>query len=612
MSERKLKVNTNAVGYGIDTGFGAFPNNFGSTERDRGSKGSGKNKVKITYNGVEYPLETRYDRNDGSTAGLIVIREDSDGDGTQESVPIVLYTADRDGGVVFGGIGDRNEDGVLESGQLFGAFTNAQVTSEVDARALIGTATRDGVGITTEQFLSESNTRVNGIWEDSGYLRQGEQTNQGVKPHPISATDPKVVAPGPDISEESGNPLNNTIDQTLQTVDDITGEVNRQITGITTAAQGALGDIQEQFNGTIENLEKIWNLIGPIDPDLLLDFKQDKLENADYPSENTYGKRNGQDYMCITQYTYKPPRKEQIFFDRTKGTPADLLKGNKRLTPLKKPLGQVRLPMPNKLSDSNQVSWGSDVMNNLSAMMTATTMANPRFTGTAALIGSILGAGDIAALGAILSKSGINLDGLSGENKAQISAALGSKILSKAGIEIAPETILARGFGVVPNSNMELLFNAPTLREFQFSWRMSPRSRKEAEEIRKIIRFFKQGMAAKKLTGQAGDASVFLGTPNIFKLQYKTVGGKIIEGVNRIKPCAIVGTNVDYSPEGNWSAYDAGQPSSMILSIQAKELEPIFDTDYQGDIINGRRSGTKYNDENEGDLYSIIDSEVGY
>ena len=601
MSERKLKVNTNAVGYGIDTGFGAFPNNFGSTERDRGSKGSGKGKVKITYNGVEYPLETRYDRNDGSTAGLIVIREDSDGDGTQESVPIVLYTADRDGGVVFGGTGDRNEDGVLESGQFFGAFSNPQVTSEVDARALIGTATRDGVGITTEQFLSESNTRVNGIWEDSGYLRQGEQTNQGVKPHPISATDPKVVAPGPDVSEESGNPLNNTIDQTLQTVDDLTGEVNRQITGITTAAQGALGNFQEQFNGTIENLEKIWNLIGPIDPDLLLDFKQDKLEDADYPSENTYGRRNGQDYMCITQYTYKPPRKEQIFFDRTKGTPANLLKGNQRLSPLKKSLGQVRLPMPNKLSDSNQVSWGSDVMNNLSAMMTATTMANPRFTGAAALIGSILGAGDIAALGAILSKSGIDLDGLSGANKAQVSAALGSKILSKAGIEIAPETILARGFGVIPNSNMELLFNAPTLREFQFSWRMSPRSRKEAKEIRRIIRFFKEGMAAKKLTGQAGDASVFLGTPNIFKLQYKTVNNEIIKGVNRIKPCAIVGTNVDYSPEGNWSAYDEGQPSSIILSIQAKELEPIFDTDYQVNVTDGRD-----------DLYSIIDSEVGY
>jgi len=611
MSERKLKVNTNAVGYGIDTGFGAFPNNFGSTERDRGSKGSGKGKVKITYNGVEYPLETRYDRNDGSTAGLIIIREDSDGDGTQESVPIVLYTADRDGGVVFGGTGDRNEDGVLESGQFFGAFSNPQVTSEVDARALIGTATRDGVGITTEQFLSESNTRVNGIWEDSGYLRQGEQTNQGVKPHPISATDPKVVAPGPDVSEESGNPIINTVDQTLQTVDDLTGEVNRQITGITTAAQGALGDIQEQFNGTIENLEKIWNLIGPIDPDLLRDFKFSEKDfgNHSYPSENTYGDRNGQDYMCITQYSYKPPRKDQIFAE---GAPAKLLQGNKRLTPLKKKLGQVKLPMPNKLSDSNQVSWGSDEMNNLSAMMTATTMANPRFTGGAALIGSILGAGDIAALGAILSKSGINLDGLSGANKAQVSAALGSKILSKAGIEIAPETILARGFGVVPNSNMELLFNAPTLREFQFSWRMSPRSRKEAEEIRRIIRFFKQGMAAKKLTGQAGDASVFLGTPNIFKLQYKTVGGKIIEGVNRIKPCAIVGTNVDYSPEGNWSAYDEGQPSSIILSIQAKELEPIYDTDYQGDRISGRISGTENRDGSEGDLYSIIDSEVGY
>lgn len=603
MSERKLKVNTNAVGYSIDTGFGAFPNNFGSTERDRGSKGSGKNKVKITYKGVEYPLETRYDRDDGSTAGLIIIREDSDGDGKQESVPIVLYTADRDGGIVYGGTGDRNEDGVLESGQLFGAFSNAQVTSEADARSLIGTATRDGVSITTEQFLSESNNRVNGIWEVSGYIRQGERTNQGVKPHSISATNPNVVKPGPDVSEESGNPIINTIDQTQQTIDNVTGEVNRQITGITTAAQGALGNFQEQFNGTIENIEKIWNLIGPINPDLLLDFKGgDKLDKqVDYPSDNTYGRRNGQDYMAISQYLYEPPRKNQIFGE---GAPAELLRGSQRTSPFgrKKYIAQVRLPMPNKLSDSNQVSWGFDVMNNLSAMMTATTMANPRFTGGAALIGSILGAGDIAALGAILSKSGIDFSSVSGENKAQLSAALGSKILSKAGIEIAPETILSRGFGVIPNSNMELLFNAPTLREFQFSWRLSPRSRKEARRIRKIIRFFKQGMAAKKLSGKAGDKSVFLGTPNIFKLEFKTVGGEIIKGVNRIKPCAVVGTNVDYSPEGNWSAYDEGQPSSVILAIQVKELEPIFDTDYQRDSIRDDRD----------DLYSIRKNEVGY
>ena len=39
--------------------------------------------------------------------------------------------------VVFGGTGDRNEDGVLESGQFFGAFSNPQVTSEVDARAFL-------------------------------------------------------------------------------------------------------------------------------------------------------------------------------------------------------------------------------------------------------------------------------------------------------------------------------------------------------------------------------------------------------------------------------------------------------------------------------------------
>jgi len=97
-------------------------------------------------------------------------------------------------------------------------------------------------------------------------------------------------------------------------------------------------------------------------------------------------------------------------------------------------------------------------------------------------------------------------------------------------------------------------------------------------------------------------------------------GAKIIEGVNRIKPCAITGTSVNYTPDGVWSAYDEGQPVSTILSIRMEELEPIYASDYtENNIANERRS----NDvdgrnveadigKRDGDLYSIRPSEVGY
>ena len=75
---------------------------------------------------------------------------------------------------------------------------------------------------------------------------------------------------------------------------------------------------------------------------------------------------------------------------------------------------------------------------------------------------------------------------------------VGSALLNFIGLQVSPESILSRGAGVIPNSNLALLFNAPTLREFTFSWKMSPRSREEGIRINNILRFFKQGMAPKK------------------------------------------------------------------------------------------------------------------
>jgi hypothetical protein len=41
------------------------------------------------------------------------------------------------------------------------------------------------------------------------------------------------------------------------------------------------------------------------------------------------------------------------------------------------------------------------------------------------------------------------------------------------------------------------------------------------------------------------------------------------------------GLQFNYSPNGKWSAYEGGQPSSVTMTMTFQELEPIYDTDYQ-------------------------------
>ena len=65
------------------------------------------------------------------------------------------------------------------------------------------------------------------------------------------------------------------------------------------------------------------------------------------------------------------------------------------------------------------------------------------------------------------------------------------------------------------NPNLELLFNGPKLRQFAYNFRFTPREENEAQEVRKIIKFFKKAMAPVK-----SDTEMFLKSPHVFKLKY--------------------------------------------------------------------------------------------
>ena len=360
-------------------------------------------------------------------------------------------------------------------------------------------------------------------------------------------------------------------------------------------------------------------------------LQQLSLRNLKYPVDADYG--NTQDYIQINQFSYKPPS-EGIFFPKNqeqgfKQLRSIAVEGVPQGTPKEKAIGLVKLPMPNSLADSNNVSWGPDQLNALTAAVTSGAMgtSNAALKGIVDFLSNAKGKNPGQLLSEGFSRTGDFVGDTftnflkSGEGQESIlnqpninllgSTVLGSSLLNLLQFQVSPESILARGAGVIPNSNLALLFNAPTLREFTFSWKMSPRSKEEATRVNNILRFFKQGMAPKKSSeSKSGGASFFLGTPNIFDIHFKTAKTKDYEildrndSVLRIKTCACTGAAVNYTPEGMWNAYEKGQPVAITLSLRFNELEPIFDTDYDNNYFNYDPQRT--------DLLPVPTDAVGY
>jgi secreted Zn-dependent insulinase-like peptidase len=121
---------------------------------------------------------------------------------------------------------------------------------------------------------------------------------------------------------------------------------------------------------------------------------------------------------------------------------------------------------------------------------------------------------------------------------------------------------------------MELLFTGPTLRPFNFTFKLSARGTKDRDQILQIIRFFKQGMAAQRTASQ-----LFLKAPNTFKIRYLHKA-KDHPYINYIKECALQSFTVNYTPEGNYMTFGDGLMTSYEITMQFQELEPIFNDDY--------------------------------
>ena len=254
-----------------------------------------------------------------------------------------------------------------------------------------------------------------------------------------------------------------------------------------------------------------------------------------------------QDILKIDMVEY-----EAAGLDYTKGTGREQAgEGNREI------IGTVILPIPSGIRDYNNVDWGSNDLNSVELAAAKVAMETIERGGS----------------------------GFKDEVNKVMDAAEGTdardalKNLFTAGaIGKGFKDMMARSAGKIMNPNMELLFNNPVLRPFEFTFLLAPRTSDESKAIARIIRFFKQGMAAKRTEG-----NLFLKSPNTFQLTYKHRGSKGSDHpyLNKFKECALKSCNINYTPNQSYSTYTDGAMTSYTMSLSFMELTPIYEDDYE-------------------------------
>ena len=258
--------------------------------------------------------------------------------------------------------------------------------------------------------------------------------------------------------------------------------------------------------------------------------------------------KSGMDMIKFTMLEFKP-RKITNKGALGKVQPRD--KGRKGI-------GTVTLPVPGGISDQNNADWGDGRMNPLQA-------AGLEAAGRA--LSGNLEAGMRSVADATNSIAA---------NKDAVKSTL-KGIFAAGAVGLDPNEVLARTQGAVINPNLELLFKGPTLRPFNFTFQMGARNEGDSLQIMEILRFFKQGSAPQRTQSQ-----MLVKAPHTFQIEYLHRQQDNNKFLNRIKECALLNMSVNYTPNNNYATFDNGAPTSIELTLAFKELDPVFNDDYNG------------------------------
>ena len=132
--------------------------------------------------------------------------------------------------------------------------------------------------------------------------------------------------------------------------------------------------------------------------------------------------------------------------------------------------------------------------------------------------------------------------------------------------------------GQITNPYTSQAFEGMNRRSFRFDWVLAPKNNDELSHIRAIINMFRFH-AHPTLTANKD----FLKYPSQVDVIFKTLA-EDNHWLPKIATCVIKDVNVDYTPNGQWSALNSsvpGAPSMFNLSITVEEIVPLVKSDIE-------------------------------
>ena len=165
------------------------------------------------------------------------------------------------------------------------------------------------------------------------------------------------------------------------------------------------------------------------------------------------------------------------------------------------------------------------------------------------------------------------LEGVSGGVFRQGSQAVG-EFISLAGAG-DPVRFTMKRFGTAINPRNEAYYNTPSQRTFSYTFDFWPRNETEARAVENIITIFKYNSAP----GLASGDGLFK-TPNYFKISYMYNSGENPH-LHKIGACYCTDVAVDYSPDGQFTTFQSGQPVHTQLTVSFLEDRIITKSDIE-------------------------------
>ena len=136
------------------------------------------------------------------------------------------------------------------------------------------------------------------------------------------------------------------------------------------------------------------------------------------------------------------------------------------------------------------------------------------------------------------------------------------------------ESLATSMFGLAQNPNMEVLYNSPQFRTFNFEFVFAPRNAAEARAAFEIIQTFKFHAAPEAFSGGADLGRYFI-PPSEFEIELKKGDGENLWQLGKITRCVLTDIAVDYGASGQFATFSDGMPTNIRMTLGFKETEFI-------------------------------------